>query len=310
MEKIKLIITHENADLDSYGAIIGAKKLYPDALISFPSSKEPALKNLLKDNIYRIYEEVKFKKKDLNKIDTLILVDVNQKERIGIFGNCLQMDNPPRILIYDHHPEYLCNIKAEEKYMKQIGSTSALIANILEEKGIFLDSLEATLILLGIYEDTGCFTFNTTTSDDFKASKYLSSMGANIKIIADIIQNQLNEEMLSLYDEIVQNLQPYQIKNNLIYLSCIQKDKFIQDTPIVVNKVMRIEKIDILFLLIKLEEKIYIIARSRIKDIDVSKIIFHFNGGGHPAAASAVVKNKTLIEVKHELLKLLTSHLS
>ncbi len=308
MEKIKLIITHENADFDSYGAIIGAKKIYPDALISFPSSKEPALKNLLKENLYRIYEEVKFKEKDLNKIDTLILVDVNQKERIGIFGNCLQMENPPRIIIYDHHPEYLCNIKAEEKYMKQIGSTSALITNILEEKGIFLDPLEATLMLLGIYEDTGCFTFNTTTADDFKASNYLSSMGANIKIIADIIQNQLNEEMLSLYDEIIQNLQPYQIKNKIIYLACIEKDKFIQDTPMIVNKVMRTQEIDILFLLISLEKRIYIIARSRIKDIDVSKIIFHFNGGGHPAAASAVVKNKTLLEVKNELLKLISQY--
>ena len=50
-------------------------------------------------------------------------------------------------------------------------------------------------------------------------------------------------------------------------------------------------------------------ARSRIKDVNVAEIAFALGGGGHPQAASATIKDRTLIQVERSLQALLRSRI-
>jgi tRNA nucleotidyltransferase (CCA-adding enzyme) len=55
-------------------------------------------------------------------------------------------------------------------------------------------------------------------------------------------------------------------------------------------------------------ERTYLIARSRIPEVNVGEIAIDFGGGGHASAASATVQNMTLIEAEEKLIHLLHKH--
>ena len=46
-----VITTHVNADFDGLGAMVAAKKLYPQAVLAFPGSQEKTLRQFLVESI-------------------------------------------------------------------------------------------------------------------------------------------------------------------------------------------------------------------------------------------------------------------
>ena len=68
------------------------------------------------------------------------------------------------------------------------------------------------------------------------------------------------------------------------------------------------ENLDVFFTIVLMDNKVNIIARNRLPDIDVGKILANFGGGGHLYAASAKLHNKTLAQVEQQLLKLLAKN--
>ena len=61
---------------------------------------------------------------------------------------------------------------------------------------------------------------------------------------------------------------------------------------------MDLEEINVLFSLFDMENKVYIIARSRLEEIDVSIITTGSEWRGHKSAASASIKGSSLEEVR------------
>jgi tRNA nucleotidyltransferase (CCA-adding enzyme) len=56
-----------------------------------------------------------------------------------------------------------------------------------------------------------------------------------------------------------------------------------------------------------MENKIYVVARSRITDVDVGSIVAPLGGGGHAYAAAASIKGKTLAQTENKLVEILYS---
>ena len=73
---------------------------------------------------------------------------------------------------------------------------------------------------------------------------------------------------------------------------------------------MEMENLSVIFALAQMEDKIYLVARSRVEDVNVAEIALAFGGGGHPQAASATIKNKTLIQVERSVQALLRSRIN
>jgi len=70
---------------------------------------------------------------------------------------------------------------------------------------------------------------------------------------------------------------------------------------------MVMENLNVLFALLCMGERTYLIARSRIPEVNVGAIARSFGGGGHASAASATVREMTLFEAEEKLLRLLHS---
>lgn len=298
---IEVITTHLNTDFDGLASMMAAKKLYPEAWLVFPGSQEQNLRNFFLQSTVYLYNFTKIKQVPLERIKRLILVDTRQSDRIGRFAEILNRADLD-IHIYDHHPSAENDIKGSQEIIRPVGATTTLMTQILQGKNIALTSDEATVMALGIYEDTGSFTFASTTPEDFQAAAYLLQQGANLNLISDMLTRELTVEQVSLLNQLLESATRQRINNVEIVIAKASIDTYVGDFAVLVHKMMEMENLNCLFALARMEDRVYLVARSRIREINVGEILLAFGGGGHPFAASATVKDQTLVQVEESLI--------
>ena len=298
---MKVITSHNNADFDSLSSMVAAKKLYPDAILVFPGSQEKTLREFLINSTLYVYDIAKMKKIDYDKIDTLILVDTRQKTRIGDFAKVVT-EGKVKIHIYDHHPASKEDIAGDLEVIRNTGACVTILISLLREKGIPLSSEEATILMLGIYEETGSFLFPSTTTDDFEAASFLLSKGANVNLVSDMLVKEITPEQVFLLNDLISNAAVYNMNGIDIVLAQGSSENYVGDLAVVVHKFRDMENINVLFALFRMEDRVYIIGRSRIPEVDVGHILSLLGGGGHKEAASATIKDMTIIEAQEQLL--------
>ena len=299
---MKVITSHNNADFDSLSSMVAAKKLYPDALLVFPGSQEKTLREFLIHSTLYLFDIAKIKKIDYGTIDTLILVDTRQKTRIGDFSKIID-SKKAKIHIYDHHPNSRDDVKGDLEFIKSTGATVTLLISILREKGIDISPEEATIMMLGIYEETGSFQYPSTTTQDFEAASFLLSKGANINLVSDMLVKELTPEQVFLLHDIINNASVYNINGIDIIITEGSTENYVGDLAVIVHKFRDMENINVIFALFRMEDRVYIIGRSRIPEVDVGHILSLLGGGGHKEAASSTVKDLTIIEAKEKLIE-------
>ena len=308
---MQVITTHLNADFDSLASMIAAQKLYPDAVMSFPGSQEKTLRQFISETLQYRYEFVKPKHIDLSKVTTLIVVDTRQKSRIGVFTDCL--DNPGLTLhLYDHHsdtPDTPDIMQGELEIVTQTGATTTIFCQLFQEKDIAITQDEATLFELGIYEDTGSLTHLTTRPADLHAAAWLLEQGAQLDIISQFLSFELTSRQVNLLHELTKTARSYMISGIKIVVISLTLQEYEDDFSLIVRRFMVMENLDCIFALASMEGRIYLIARSRIAEVNVGKIARDFNGGGHSTAASATVRDMSMIEAQEELIRSLHRHI-
>ncbi|OPX93212.1 MAG: Bifunctional oligoribonuclease and PAP phosphatase NrnA [Syntrophorhabdus sp. PtaU1.Bin002] len=298
---MKVITSHNNADFDSLSSMVAAKKLYPDAVLVFPGSQEKTLREFLIHSTLYVYDIAKMKNIDYNAIDTLVLVDTRQKARIGDLANIVEKEGV-QIHVYDHHPPSGEDIKGDLEYIGHTGATVTIIIRILREKGISISAEEATIMMLGIYEETGSFQYPSTTPEDFDAASFLLSRGANVNLVSDMLVKELTPEQVFLLNDLISNATVYNINGIDIVVTEGSTESYVGDLAVVVHKFRDMENINVVFALFRMEDRVYVIARSRIPEVDAGHILSLMGGGGHKEAASSTMKGMTLIEAREKLL--------
>jgi tRNA nucleotidyltransferase (CCA-adding enzyme) len=301
---IEIISTHIHADCDAFSAMIAASKLYPKALLVFPGGKSENLQHFIQSEIFH-FQEYHISDIPEDKIEKIILVDIRQPSRIGRISQILNNNPEIELHIFDHHPGKKDDLKGSVEVIKEVGSTTTILIDMLKEKNIELEPIEATVMALGIYEDTGFLCHPTTTEQDFQALTYLLSQGAELSLIPRFLKADLTTEQVSLLNELILGAETHYINGVKIVLASMQKDKYFNGLAILTQKYMNIENLDIVFSLVQMGNSIQLVARSRSKSFDVGEIAETFGGGGHPTAAAAVIKGLTLLEAKERLLTVL-----
>jgi len=305
----QVITTHINADFDALASMIAASKLYPGASLVFPGSQEKNLRNFFLYSTSYLFNFAKIKQIDFARVKRLIIVDTRQKSRIGKFAELADRKDVD-IHIYDHHPNSEDDIHGNVEIICKNGSTTSLLTDIIRGKGIPITPDEATIMCLGIHEDTGSFTFSSTTSEDYQAAAWLTEQGANHNVISDMLTRELTAEQVWLLNDLTQSATTRVINGLEVVFAKVIREEYIGDFAVLVHKMMEMEHLDVLFAMAQMEERIYVVARSRIKEVDVAEITFALGGGGHPHAASATIKNKTLTQVERSLQALLRSRIN
>ena len=301
---MEVITTHINADFDSLASMLAAKKLYPNAVLVFPGSQERSLRDFFIHSALYALEVERIKNIDLREINRLILVDTRQISRIGKFSEILS--NPElEIHIYDHHPPSSEDLHGSLEVISEVGATVTLLLDVLQKSDIEITPDEATVMMLGVYEDTGNLTFPSTKEEDFKAAGYLVRKGANLSVLSNVITKELTAEQIFLLNDLIQSATRYSFHGIDVVIAQASVDRYVGDIAVLVHKLKDMENLDVLFVLVRMEDRIYLIGRSRLEEVNVSEIASEFGGGGHPTAASATVKGMTLVEAHDRLIKTL-----
>ncbi|OEU63958.1 MAG: polya polymerase [Desulfobacterales bacterium S5133MH16] len=303
---LTVITTHINADFDALASMLAAQKLYPDALVVFPGSQEKNLRNFFIKSMVYLFNMVNIKDVDLSNLKRLVLVDTKQPSRIGKFAAIL--DRPDiDIHIYDHHPPMSNDIKGDYEVHCLTGATVSILTEIIKDKGIDISPDEATIMCLGIYEDTGSFTFPSTTEKDFTAAAFLLSKGANLNMVSNLISREISPEQVGILNDMIQAATRYNINGVEIVITTVSTDNYVSDFAFLVQKMVKMENLDAIFAIARMGDKMYVVARSKIPEVDVGTIVTPLGGGGHTFAAAASIKGKTLAQIEQKLTKILYS---
>ena len=295
---IRIVLTHEQTDFDGLASLLGAHMIDPEAIPVLPRQINRNGRGFL--TLYGA--ELPFvDPRDLGKeeIESVCLVDT--QSIISMKG----MTEDTRVRAIDHHKLREDAPEDWEISTEEIGATATLFVEAMQEEDIAINPIQATLLLLGIYEDTGSLTYTRTTPRDVRAAAYLLERGASLSIANDFLNHPLSLDQQAIYDQLRKNAEHLEIYGQTIIVACGDAREMHEELSTVAQKLRDLLDPEALFVLIAIRGGVQMIARSTNDNIDVSRIAAHFDGGGHPRAAAALIKDQPLEEIRSELIDVL-----
>jgi tRNA nucleotidyltransferase (CCA-adding enzyme) len=305
---MEIITSHTNADFDALASMVAAKKLHPGARLVFPGSQEKSMRDFFLQSALYALEVDRLKNIDVDDITGLIIVDNRNPARLGKLAGALKRPGVT-VSIYDHHPPMPGDIRGDLEIVEEIGATTTIMVELLRKKAIPITQLEATIFALGIYEETGSLTFVSTTERDVMVVAYLLSQGAQLNIVSDFISRELTVEQVAVLNNLIESAKSYDINGVPVVIATLAVPHYIPDLAILAHKIRDMEGLDVLFLVVQMGDKTHVIARSRVPQVNVGMVLGDLGGGGHPTAASAVVKDLTHVQTTERLIGLLKQHI-
>ncbi len=305
---VQVITTHVNTDFDGLGAMLAAAMLYPQAALYFPGQLSRPVREF-----YSLYKDsLPIKAPEMLNLDTvseLIIVDTQQASRLGRFKALL--DRPDvQVTIYDHHPAPSEPITGATLYHAEVGAVTSYLVNELQARDLQTNQLEATVMALGIYADTGSLTRPTTTLQDLDALRYLLAAGADLETIHRYMNSPLSHDQRLLLEEMLANSERLYHHGINILITLCSVDHYIDGLALLTERLATIEAVDLIFCLVEMDGRVHLTARSRLNHLPVNEIIAHFGGAGHPLAASATIKGRTLLDLREQLLSYLATEIT
>jgi len=302
-----IITTHLNADFDAVSSLFAAHFLHPGAVAVFPGSTEKNIQKFFnkRPDLFKIYT---LKEIDLNTLEELIVVDTIIRNRIGEISKIL--DKPGiKITVYDHHDlsdnNNESNIIKGTVFRDKTGSNTTMMLGILlkESNKLQLTPEQATLLALGIYEDTGSFTFSSTTKKDLEMAGFLIEKGARPEEIRKYISYSWRPEHISLLNQLLETATIHKTtKGNDFVIARALTDKYVEEFATLSHQIMDLKDITTLFIMGQMGSNIIIVGRSKKGGLHVGEILGKIGGGGHPFSASATLKVGGMVEAEKILI--------
>ncbi len=292
-------LTHEQADFDAVASLLAAYLLDRNVI--------PVLPNRLNRNVrafLTIYgAELPFvEQRDLpagQAVESVYLVDT--QSMITVRG----ITSKTSVNVIDHHPRRDDLPIAWTATIDDVGATTTLLIEELRRVEIGLSAIEASFLLLGIYEDTGSLTYSRTTSRDLHAAAYLMDQGASLLIVNDFLNHPLSPAQQLIYDQLRKAAKVHQVHGHTIITACGDATGVQEELSTIAHKLRDLLDPDAIFLIVETRGGIQLIARSSSDQIDVSTVAGHFGGGGHDRAAAALIRERSLDLIEQELEHLL-----
>jgi tRNA nucleotidyltransferase (CCA-adding enzyme) len=301
---IEVILTHEHTDFDALASLLAASLLYPTAIPILPRQLNRNVRNFLA--LYRNqFPFITYKDLPRHPIQRTIVVDSRAVNWVK------GMDNTTPHLIIDHHvndeplpPHY-------QLWHEPVGANTTLLVEKLAENNVTLSPLHATLLALGIHEDTGSLTYASTTYGDAKALAWVMEPEhkVNLDVLNQFLSHPLTEAQRDLLDTLVSQSEFTVVGGHTVVISSAEAEGFNEELSALATRLRDFHEADALFLVVDLGDIIQVVARSITDEINVGVIATELGGGGHPRAAAAPLHNAgSTHEVSQRIIELLQRH--
>lgn len=295
---MKIITTHERADMDALASMYAATLLHPDYQAVLPQK----LNRNLRDFIALYKDELRFVERSEvphRHISDVLLVDTQA------IAPLRGMDARTRIHIIDHHLPEKPLPEQTTFEGEPVGATTTLLVEKLQRRHISLSKVGASLLLMGIYEDTGSLSYLTTTARDARAASWLLEQGADLALVGEFLNRPLSNGQREALNRLINGSTLYTIRGHTICISAVTLESYVDELSSLIHQIMDMYEPDACFMLAQHEQSIQVIARSTVNTINVAELLREFGGGGHSKAAAALVKGLELADVRDKLLQAL-----
>ncbi|WP_216828311.1 CBS domain-containing protein [Alkalihalobacterium elongatum] len=292
---MQIIISHVNTDFDALASMLAAKKLYPNAKLVVSDKQNAAVKQFLaiyRDSIDLIQDHTI----DWSNVTELILVDVASLERTGNYAKELNT-NTVKVTVYDHHPPQEDDVKSQSGTIEFVGATVTILIEEIRKRSLPISSFEATVFGLGIYTDTGSFTYSNTTSRDLQAASFLMENGMNLEIIQRFSDQMLFQQQQEIFNHLLLQSTEFELDGLSIIVSSYQQKKFQGGLSTLTRKLLETTGADAVLTIVEMQKRVYIVGRASSDRINFLPLMNEFGGGGHEKAASATLKKVNLEQV-------------
>ncbi len=299
-----LILTHDNADFDAIASLLGAAKLYPGAIPVIPRRVNRNVHDFL--NLY--WDEFPFiwpQDLTIGRLDRVARITLVDSQHIP---SMKWVDEETQFQVIDHHDLGRELPPGTQLTVQRTGATATLLIEEIQRQLVRLTPNEATLFLLGIYEDTGSLTYASTTPRDARAAAWLLEQNAILDVVRQFLNYPLNESQRALYDRLMDNIETHKIEERTVMVAVAESETYVEEISTLAHKLRDLFEPDALFLVVAMEDHTQLVARSTTDAIDVGAITAHLGGGGHPRAAAALIRHVNLGQIHDQLLRVLRQH--
>jgi nanoRNase/pAp phosphatase (c-di-AMP/oligoRNAs hydrolase) len=301
---MQIVTTHKNADFDAFASVVAAGLLFPEALAVLPKTLNPNVKAFL--SIHKdLFEMHPPGEIDLDRVQRLIVVDASSWNRLERL-DALKARKGLEILVWDHHIE-AGTIRADQSCIEAVGATTTLLVRELRRQHKILTPMQATLLLAGIYEDTGNLTFPSTCADDAHAAGWLLERKADLNILNTFLKPAYSAKHKAILFQMLQHAKRSRIKGHSVSIRTVAVEGHVDSLAVIVRMYLEILNVDAAFGIFAEASKnsCMVIGRSQIEGLDVGSIMRRLGGGGHPRAGSAQVRGVEPHALEQRILELI-----
>lgn len=278
-----IILTHEQADFDAAGSVLAAWLLDPSRMPILPKRRNRNLSAFIDDYKNRLpfFTWSTLPKGSINRI---YITDTQKVEPHS------RMEGIRDVIVWDHHPHrHLFPDRDENIYDMTGACTTFLVEKLMEKPDQHPGRIYATLMLMGIYEDTGSLSYGSTTARDIRAAAWLVEKGADLDLMRRYVLQPMTDHQQQGFDLLMQSMETFEISGQKIVIADADIREISDEFSAVAHQLRDMLNPDGLILLLAVKTGVRIICRGTTDDIDFGEMMRTMNGGGHVRAASGMI---------------------
>jgi tRNA nucleotidyltransferase (CCA-adding enzyme) len=302
---LEIITTHVGADFDAVASMVAARRLHPDARLFFPGSQQESVRRLLAESDFAL-DVVGRRQVSPADIGRLILCDCRQPDRLGVVGDWLAQRPELPVVTYDHHHANAADVVGGPGSLVDptVGAATTLLVEELARREMTPSPAEATLFLVGIYEDTGALTHATTSPRDLRAAAGLLVAGADLAVVRRHALGRLDPLRVDILHRMCHTLEICHLHGHRVGLVGLDLDEFVDELAPLVSRCLEMFELPLLVACFAEPDRVAVIARGQLPGYDLGRLLAAVaGGGGHATAAAGSVRRATLLEVRERVVE-------
>ncbi|HEU0335504.1 MAG TPA: CBS domain-containing protein [Gaiellaceae bacterium] len=282
-----VIATHGNTDFDALASQLAARRLYPGSVVALPGSLNRNVRDFVRLHADEL-ELVEASRLELDAIRRLVVVETTQASRLGEL-EAVALGGSAEVVVFDHHGDDLPDwVDPETAVLSRDGALTTTLVGVLAERELAPTPLEATVFALGIHEDTGSLTYLTATQRDADALAWCMRHGASQELVLEFLHAPLSAAERGLLHALEEAVEAVDAGGEELLLAAAAWPEYVDGVSNLAHKLVDLTDCRALVVLVEMEERTVLVARSRSERIDAGALAAALGGGGHEGAASAV----------------------
>ncbi len=298
-----IVTTHTNTDFDALASTVAGTFLYPGAVGVMPGHMQPNVRDFftLHQDLFRIIPRKFFTPEG---VETLTVVDTGNWKRLDRM-DALKNAGKLTINLWDHHIEG-GDIEADWKRVEESGSTVTMMVEEIKKQDIAFSPIHATLFMLGIYSDTGCLSFPSTTPRDVYMAGFLLENGADLNMVSSCLNTTVDESHSDVFKQMLDTSEVVKSAGFTIGITMLPVKSGLTMLAPLVTRFKEFKGYDAAFGIFSAAgDKCMVIGRGSPQGIDVGAVARRLGGGGHPGAGSATVRSVEMNTLFHQVVEII-----